>query len=101
MNNTSALDVIIQPLCPGPAPATLEATLAVRAPLFMYASMSAIRCSSVGSLGGGGEAGAAAWARAENEVASASPATTSRRREWTRDFMKRLRPMSKIDAERR
>ncbi len=44
MNNTSAAQTIIQPLCPGPGPDTFD-SLATRAPLFMYASRSAIRSS--------------------------------------------------------
>ena len=34
MKRTSAALVIIHALCPGPGPATLDATLGVRGPLF-------------------------------------------------------------------
>src|SRR6478752_4234239 len=59
MNNTSAEQTIIQPLCPGPGPATLD-SLATRAPLFIYASRSAMRSSML--FASGAEAGAAAGA---------------------------------------
>src|SRR5438132_13746088 len=54
MNSTRAAEVIIQALWPGPALATLDATVAPaasapRAVLLMYASRSATRCSMVGS----------------------------------------------------
>src|SRR5262245_53325836 len=54
MNSTSAADVIIQPLWPGPDPAIFDDTVASaasapRAPLLTYASRSATRCSRLGS----------------------------------------------------
>ena len=48
MKSTKAVETIIQPLWPGPGPATFD-TAFTRAELFMYASRSATRCSRVGS----------------------------------------------------
>src|SRR2546421_7543054 len=57
MKRTSAVEVIIQPLWPGPDPEIFEATCAfaasaARAPLFTYASRSVTRCSSDGDAAG-------------------------------------------------
>src|SRR5687767_5298834 len=59
MNSTSAAEVIIQALWPGPAPPTLEPSPEARAPLLKYASISATRCSRVGSAGSGASPSAA------------------------------------------
>src|SRR5687768_10765128 len=84
MNSTSALEVIIHPLCPGPGPATFDVTFAVRAELLMYASRSATRCSNVGSTAAGGcaavsVAGAGACAHAETLSSHAVLATSNER----------------------
>src|ERR1043166_867519 len=68
MNSTSAADVIIQALWPGPAvPSSFELTLASaasepRVPLLTYASRSATRCCRSGSAFLGGAAAAVAAA---------------------------------------
>jgi len=52
MKITNAVLVICHALCPGPGPAIFDCPASVTlAALFMYASMSPTRCSSVGSAG--------------------------------------------------
>src|SRR5262245_26057925 len=60
MNRTSAVEIIIQPLCPGPEVAASAPPLASGAPLVTYASRLASRCSIVGPAAAGAAAGAAA-----------------------------------------
>src|SRR5215510_10431731 len=63
MNSTSAADVIIHALCPGPDVDASAPPSAVGAPLVTYASRFATRCSSVGAGFGGSSADAGAEAR--------------------------------------
>src|SRR6185503_11834216 len=62
MNRTSAVEIIIQPLCPGPEVAASAPPLASGTPLVTYASRLASRCSIVGPAAGGAAAAAAAGA---------------------------------------
>src|SRR6185503_14329527 len=64
MNRTSAVEIIIQPLCPGPEVAASAPPLASGTPLVTYASRLASRCSIVGPAAAGAAAGAAAAAAA-------------------------------------
>src|SRR4051812_37502567 len=82
MNSTSAAEVIIQALWPGPEPLMFDLTLLVavsawRAALLIYASKSRRRCSTVGSLGAGAAAaGAAAGVSGGAEAFTSSAAHT-------------------------
>src|SRR5687767_8486096 len=73
MNSTRAAQTMIQALWPGPGPATLD-SLATRAPLFMYASMSPMRSSSDGPAAAAGAAASAGAATAAGAAAGASSA---------------------------
>src|ERR1041384_5492662 len=64
MNSTSADEIIIQPLCPGPDVAASAPPLASGALLVTYASRLARRCSTVGPAAAGAAAGAGAPAGA-------------------------------------
>src|SRR6185503_13537768 len=70
MNRTSAVEIIIQPLCPGPEVAASAPPLASGAPLVTYASRLASRCSIAGPAAAGGAAGAAAAGSAAGAVSA-------------------------------
>src|SRR5687767_13147229 len=76
MNSTSAVDVIIQPLWPGPEVAASAPPLASGAPLVTYASRLASRCSIVGPGSAGAAAGAAAGGVVAGAVAAAGAAVS-------------------------
>src|ERR1043165_9514538 len=64
MNSTSAVEIIIQPLWPGPEVDASAPPLASGTPLVTYASRLARRCSIVGAAAAGVPAGAGAAAGA-------------------------------------
>src|SRR5690349_10533227 len=79
MKMTSAVLTICHALWPGPGPEIFEATSGVRATLLKYASMSATRCSRVGSAGAAGAAAGSVWAQALTAVKHARKSQAARR----------------------
>src|SRR3954464_8338076 len=81
MKSTSAAEVIIQALCPGPG----VVVMALGAPLVMYASRSATRVARSGGVGAAaGAAGVWATAAPSPSVPTPAASTVATRRTWVR-----------------